>query len=87
MKRRYLRGFLQLCWGRPEEVFLLVRLFLPVSMPAGPPALPAVQHEVQLYSEQLELSPQQCPTDCWILAVLWLPLLKVEGRDVQASRR
>lgn len=87
MKGRYLRGFLQLCWGGLEEGALLVPLFLPVSGHAQPPAWPAVQHEVQLYSDQLELSPQQCPTDCLVPAVLWLGLLKVEGRDAQALGR
>jgi GTP-sensing pleiotropic transcriptional regulator CodY len=30
MKGRYLKWFLQLCWGKSEEVILLVPLFLPV---------------------------------------------------------
>lgn len=85
MKGQYLRGFLQLCWGRLEEVALLGPLFSPASGPAQPPAWPAVQLEVQLYSYLLELSPWQCPTDCPVLSGVWLGLLKVEGGGAQAS--
>lgn len=87
VKGRYLRGLLRPRWGRAEEVVLPVRLFLPVSGPAPPPAWLSVQHEVQLYFDQLELSPPQCPTDCQVLAVLWLGLLKVEERDTQTPSR
>ena len=85
MKGQYLRGFLQLCWGRLEEVALLGPLFSPASGPAQPPAWPAVQLEVQLYSYLLELSPWQCQTDCPVLSGVWLGLLKVEGGGAQAS--
>ena len=57
MKGQYLRAFLQLCWGRLEEVALLGPLFSPASGPAQPLAWPSVQLEVQLYSYLLELSP------------------------------
>lgn len=86
MKRRYLRWLLQLCWGRPEEGALLVPLSLPVSGPALPPAWLSFQREVQPYSGQLEFSPQQClPTLYQVLGVLWLGLLKTEGRRTQAQ--
>lgn len=84
---KYLRGFLQLCWGRTEEGALLVPLFLPASGPAQPLASLAVQLEVQLYSDLLEFSPWQCPTDCPVLAGLWSGLLKVDGRGAQAPGR
>lgn len=87
MKGRYLRGFLPPYWGRLGEVALLVPLSWPASGPARPLAWPAVQHEVQLYFDQLELSPQQWPADHQVLLVLWLDLLKIEGRGVQAPGR
>lgn len=88
MKGRYLKGTLQLCWGRPEEAALPAPLSWPVSGPVQPPAWPDAQPEAQPYSEQLQLSHQERPpAACWVLAVLSLDLLKGEERGAQASGR